>query len=53
MYTPYLLLNSLFKESELSILSDNQIRILLRKLLKRNDISHQDLFKAVKVKSNN
>ena len=43
----YLLLNSLLEESDLSFLPERQSRVLLRGLLKRNDIAHKNLFSAI------
>ena len=44
---PYLLLNSLLKECNLSSLDQIEIRNVLQVLLRRRDISHMDLFRAI------
>ncbi len=43
----YCLLNILLQEAELSKLSVSDVRSVLKKLLLRKDISHQDLFRAI------
>ncbi len=44
---PFLLLSSLLKECDLSAFSKDQIRLVLSKLLPRDDIPHIDLFRAL------